>query len=126
MTQEFITAVRLRAFESAAGESALQPKGRRPHQVLVTIWDWYTALPDRDKVLVRHAMRLSVYGALFGIFAVIDGARAFYDPPHGELRLTYVAPDGTEQRLNGTAPELDELSSLWTTEVFPYTEPLPE
>lgn len=29
-----------------------------------------------------------------------------------ELKLTYVAPDGTEQRLSGTGPDLDELHSL--------------
>ena len=29
--------------------------------------------------------------------------------------------DGTEQRLNGLPPDLDELHSLWTTEAFPYT-----
>jgi hypothetical protein len=89
------------------------------------MWDWYTALPERDKGLVVHAMQISAYGAPFNTFAMIDGLSTFDDPPHGELRLTYVAPDGTEQRLNGTPPELDELHSLWTTEVFPYTEPLP-
>jgi hypothetical protein len=127
MTQdEFIAAVRRGAFESAVRETALQPAGRKPHQVLVVMWEWYTALPDRDKALVGQAMRISAYGALFGILAMIDGVRVIDDPPHGELRLTYVTPDGIEQPLNGMLPDLDELHSLWTTEVFPYTEPLPE
>lgn len=128
MTQEeFMTAVRRWAFEGAVEDSALKPVGRMPHQVLVTLWEWYTALPERDQALVRHAMRISAYRALFGVFAMIDGVRQIDDPPHGALKLTYVAPDGTEQPLSrfGPDPDLDELHSLWTTEVFPYTEPLP-
>ena len=127
MTQEeFIAVVRRWTFEDAVGESAIKPAGRKPHQVLVTLWDWYTALPERDKTLVRHAMRISAYGALFGVFAMIDGVRQVDDPPHGELRLTYVAPDGSEQPLRGPGPDLDELHSLWAAEAFPYTKPQPE
>jgi hypothetical protein len=123
MTQEeFIAAVGREAFESATKETMLQPTGRKPHTALVALWDWYAALPDRDKGLVGQAMRISAYGALFGIFAMIDGVRVFDDLPHGELRLTYIASDGTEQRLNGSPPDLDELHSLWTAEIFPYTE----
>ena len=74
MTQEeFITVVRRWAYEGAVGETALTPAGRKPHRVQVALWDWYTALPERDKGLVRHAMRISAYGALFGVFAMIDG-----------------------------------------------------
>ena len=125
MTQEeFMTVVRRGVFDLAVAERTLRPAGRRPHQVLVTIWDWYTGLPERDKALVRQAMRLSAYSALFGIFAMIDGARAVDDPPHGELRLTCRA------RCRGAAPKrtrpgLDELHSLWSAEVFPYTDTLP-
>jgi hypothetical protein len=127
MTQEeFVAVVRRGAYEGAVEESALKPAGRKPHQVLVTLWDWYTALPERDQALVRHAMRISAYGALFGVFTMIDGVAQVDDPPHGELKLTYVGPDGTEHPLSGMGPDLDELHSLWTSEVFPYTEPLPE
>ena len=59
MTQEeLMTAVRSRAFEGAVEDSALKPVGRMPHQVLVTLWEWYTALPERDQALVRHAMQI--------------------------------------------------------------------
>jgi hypothetical protein len=127
MTQEeFITVVRRWAFEDAAEEDALRPVGRKPHQALITLWNWYKALPQRDKALVRHAMRISAYGALFGVFAMIDGVRQIDDPPHGELRLIYIDPEGAEQPLSGRGPDLDELHSLWSSEVFPYTEPLRE
>jgi hypothetical protein len=94
--------------------------------VLVTLWNWHTALPEHDKTLVRHAMRMSAYGALFGVFTMFDGVRQVDDPPHGELRLTYVAPDGTEQPLSGPGPDLDELHSLWAVEAFPYIKLQPE
>jgi hypothetical protein len=127
MTQEeFIAVVQRGAFEDAVGETVIMPVGRKPHRLLVTLWDWYTALPERDKSLVRHAMRISAYGALFGVFAMIDGARQVDDPPHGELRLAYVTPDGTEQPLSGPGPDLDELHSLWAAEAFPYIEPQSE
>ena len=120
-----MTVIRRDVFDPAVSEGTLRPAGRQPHQVLATIWDWYTGLPGRDKALVRQAMRLSAYSALFGVFAMIDGARAVDDPPHGQLRLIYVGPDGAEQPLSGPGPDHDELHSLWSAEVFPFTETLP-
>jgi hypothetical protein len=104
----------------------LRPAGRKTHRVLVTLWEWYTALPERDKALVRHAMRILPYGALFGIFAMIDGVSQVGDPPHGGLKLTYVGLDRTEHPLSGMGSDVDELHSLCATEIVPYTEPLPE
>jgi hypothetical protein len=88
------------------------------------MWEWYAALPDRDQAFVRHAMRIAAYSAVFGFFDVLDGARVVDNPPHGELRLVYAGPDGSRQQLN--RPEVEELHALWTNEVFPYTEPLPD
>jgi hypothetical protein len=94
------------------------------------MWDWYTGLTDYDKAMVRQAMRIAAYGAIFGFFAALDGSRSIDDPPHGQLRLTYISPDGSEVPLNLTdqvsAREVDDLHALWGGEVFPYTEPLPK
>lgn len=130
MTQEeFVAAIKHVAFDPAVSEKALQPAGQKPHQVLVRMWDWYTGLPRHDKAMARHAMRIAAYGAIFNFFAALDGSAAIDDPPHGQLRLTYISPDGSEVPLNLTGqvsiPEADELHALWTAEVFPYTEPLP-
>ena len=35
------------------------------------------------------------------------------------------APDGSEQPLSGSGPDLDELHSLWAAEAFPYAKPQP-
>jgi hypothetical protein len=122
--EEFVAVIRQAVFESAVGEKVLLPRGRQPHEVLVRMWDWYTALSARDQGFVGHAMRIAAYGAVFGFFDVLDGSRVVDDPPHGELRLIYAGPDGSEQQLN--RPDVEELHALWTNEVFPYTETLPE
>jgi hypothetical protein len=122
--EEFVSAIKLVVFDAAASEEALRPSGRRPHEVLAQMWDWYSGLPDRDQALVRHSMRIAAYGAVFGFLAVLDGASVIDDPPHGTLQLTYVNPDGTRLQLN--RPEIEELHGLWTNEVFPYTEQLPD
>jgi hypothetical protein len=110
-------------------EKVLQPRGLQPHQAVIQLWDWYTSLPDRHQALVRYTMRITAYAAVFQLFAVLDGSVVIDNPPHGQLRLTYVGPDGREQPLNLNdqvdISEVDELHALWTTEVFPYTEPLP-
>lgn len=131
MTQEeFVAVIRQVVFDSAVSEKALQPHGRQPHQVLVRMWDWYTRLPERDQAFVRHAMRIAAYGAVFHFFAALDGSAVIDDPPHGQLRLTYIGPDASEQPLNLTdqvsIADMDELHALWTNEVFPYTETLPD
>jgi hypothetical protein len=131
MTQEeFVAIIKQVVFDPAVGEEALRPVGRKPHGVLVRMWDWYTGLPDYDKAMVRQAMRIAAYGAIFGFFAALDGSRSIDDPPHGQLRLTYISPDGSEVPLNLTdqvsSREVDDLVALWGGGVFPYTEPLPE
>jgi hypothetical protein len=121
--EDFVGAIKQLAFDPAVQDSALQPRGQRPHEVLTGIWDWYTALPERDRTMVRQAMRIAAYRALFRFFALLDGSAVADDPPHGELRLEFVDPDGNERQLN--IPESAELHELWAGVVFPFTEPLP-
>ena len=94
------------------------------------MWDWYSGLPDHDKAMAQRAMRIAAYGAVFGFFAALDGSRAIDDPPHGQLRLTYINSDGSEVPLNLTdqigIQEADELHALWTGEVFPTPSRCPD
>ena len=82
------------------------------------------SLPDHDRAQVRHAMRIAAYGAVFNFLAVLDGVAAIENPPRGEVRLTYIDPDGGQLQLN--RPEVEELHGLRPNEVFPYTELLPD
>jgi hypothetical protein len=103
MTQEeFVAAIKQVVCDPAVSETALRPAGRKPHEALVRMWDWYSGLPDYDKAMVRQAMRVAGYSAIFGFFAALDGSRAIDDPPHGKLRLAYIGPDGSEVPLNLT------------------------
>ena len=70
----------------------------------------------------KRSMRISAHGAVFGVFAMIDGVRQIDDPPHGELRLTCVAPDGNEQPLSGPGGDLDELHARRARQV-PIAQP---
>src|ERR1700678_3532158 len=93
MTQEeFVAVIKQVVFDPAVGEEALRPVGRKPHEVLVRMWDWYTSLPDYDKAMVRQAMRIAAYGAIFGFFAALDGSRSIDDP------LTQVDPAGAGRK----------------------------
>ena len=69
-----------------------------------------------------NAMRIVAYAAVFNLFAVLDGSAIIGNPPHGQLRLTYVGPDRSEHPLNLndrlSISAVDELHSLWTTEVI--------
>lgn len=115
--RQFVAAVKTKVFDPAVEENALQPRVRRPHPGLVATWHWYSGLSDRDKALVRQAMRIAAYGSMFGFFAVLDAARAIEDVPHGELELTYVDPKGNRVQLN--MPHMEELHTLWTEQVSP-------
>jgi hypothetical protein len=127
--QEFVAVIKQVAFDPAVSDKALQPAGRKPHQSSSGCGTGTPACPARDKAMVQHAMRIAAYGAVFHFFAALDGSAVIDDPPHGQLRLTYLSPDGSEVPLNITdqvsLPDVDELHALWTGEVFPYTEPLP-
>lgn len=52
------------------------PPGRKPREVLVRISEWTKSLSSEDQKLLEEVISESVRVALFGLFAVIDGARA--------------------------------------------------
>jgi hypothetical protein len=124
---QFVAAMRQVAFEPAVSPAVLEPHGQSPHPAMVGIWEWYSDLSDRDRALVVHAMRFSAWSSIFGVFAAIDGVRAFDDGPHGHLTLAYVDSSGVSHALNDPLGRgTDEaLHDLWNAAVFPPAEPLP-
>ena len=62
-------------------------------------------------------MRIAAYGAVFNFLAVLDGVAASENPPHGELRLTYIDPDGSQLQLN--RPESRSFMASGPTRCFP-------
>jgi hypothetical protein len=58
MTQEkFVAIIKQVVFDPAVSEEALRPAGRKPHEVLVRMWDWYTGLSQRG--IRVHGIELS-------------------------------------------------------------------
>jgi hypothetical protein len=120
--EDFVAEIKRVVFDYVS-EGTLQPHGRQRDKVKVRVWDWYTKLSSQDQALVRHAMRIAAYSAVFGLFIVLDGMSAIGPHPHGELRLIYTDLDGSEQLLN---PPDENLHILWMNELFPDTESPPE
>lgn len=82
-----------------------QPPGREPWPNTVRS-EWFNALSEDDQNMVAEVVRSASFAATFGFCCVLDGVRAF-DSAGGSLRLIYVAPEGSESRLND--PEACEL-----------------
>lgn len=51
------------------------PPGRKPEKFLVDVAEWRSNLSDHDRELLDRVIAESVRATLFGLFAVVDGAR---------------------------------------------------
>ena len=122
--EEFVAALRQVVFDSAVDDVLALlhwPADKALTETLGLVSRWFDGLSPADEPYVRFIAREAAHSALFGVLAVLDGARAFDDQPHGELHLQYIAADGTETRINLPGAELhDELNAL----VHPMHEPL--
>jgi hypothetical protein len=58
------------------------------------------------------------------LLCVLDGVSTIDDPPHVELVLTAIAPDGTTTTLASTETPI-ELHDEFNAEVHPPSEPWP-
>jgi hypothetical protein len=76
-----------------------QPPGRRPSPVDVRRSEWFNSLHQSDQAMVAEVARAAAFASAFRFCSVLDGTTAF-DPDRGELKLLYVAPDGSERLLN--------------------------
>jgi hypothetical protein len=109
-SEDFVDALK-RHVRDAAIEDAIanlkNPPGRRvPPQVRARS-DWYNGLSVEDAEHVKDVIATAVHGALFGLLAVLDGARTI-DDERGRFELTYVA----DQRVVLNDPQAVELHDL--------------
>jgi hypothetical protein len=91
--EEFVAVVSKRVMAAAVDDTIRnleQPPGRRPAPELVALSEWYLRLAPDTREMVGRALALASRAAVFGFFAVLDGARRV-DPaqPPGELQLWY-------------------------------------
>jgi hypothetical protein len=91
--EEFVEALRRAALVAAVdGMEAIleRPPGRRPKPELVDASNWYRSLSEHDRRVMRQVMIMTAYQTVFGVLAVLDGARVIEDDPQkGEFRIIY-------------------------------------
>lgn len=94
--EEFVAAIG-RYVKDAAVEDTIanlkSPPGRRVPPAERARSDWYNALPAADAAQVDEIVSMAVHEAVFGLLAVLDGARTV-DDGAGRFELSYLAPTG--------------------------------
>jgi hypothetical protein len=83
--EEFVAAVRSVVMAAAVTDTVSmveRPPGRRPAADLVALAGWYRELGAGDRAMVDRMLAIVSRSAVFGLFAVLDGARKV-DPAEG-------------------------------------------
>lgn len=77
-SQEFVDALRRLVMDAAVSDaiSIVQtPPGRSPSHDLVELRAWFGSLSEADREMTRRMLALGARQAVFGLLAVLDGAR---------------------------------------------------
>ena len=91
--EDFVNALRevvlTRAVDSTL--SAIEnPPGRRPRRELIEANAWYQGLSEQERVQLRQVASMVAHQAVFGVLAVLDGARVVEDTPDkGTFKLAF-------------------------------------
>lgn len=113
-SEEFVAAIRLVVRDASVQDTVKNvsnPPGRRPLAKYVELNQWFLALQPSDREMLRRMMEEVADAAVFGLFCVLDGARAV-EPmgQKGDFELRFIK-DGKEVILSG--PRGDVLHELW-------------
>jgi SMI1 / KNR4 family (SUKH-1) len=64
-------------------------------EILLAISEWYRGLAPHDRDMVGRALALAPHGAVFGLFAILDGSSRIDDEPTpADFKLRYEGQDG--------------------------------
>lgn len=101
--EEFVNALRNVVLERTVRSTLAnieKPPGRRPRAELVEASAWFATLSEEERARLRSIASMVAHDAVFGVLAVLDGARVVEDTPEkGEFRLTF-SKGGQEWELN--------------------------
>ncbi len=119
--EEFIKRIRIVVYDaSVEGIPSLveKPPGRRPHEGLIRLSQWFNQLSPQDKECVRGVIQLGVHAGVFGMLTVLDGVRPVRDVGEdvGTFELRYTTPQESVL-LNPATGEF--LHDLFNAEVPP-------
>lgn len=91
--EQFVDALRKAAIDAAVEGTVTgleRPPGRRPTKDLVEASRWYNSLTAEDRTMVTRVLSMAAHQAVFGVLAVLDGARIIEDDADkGEFRLSF-------------------------------------
>jgi len=126
--EEFAAAIKNTVFDATVKDVsnllARGAPGRAQNPRANALTAWYAGLSNEDRTMLTEVIRDTAHSAIFGLLCVLDGVSAIDDPPHVELVLTAVAPDGTATTLASTQTPI-ELHDEFNAEVHPPSEPWP-
>ena len=125
---EFAAASKIRAFDPAVSGVLKQLEdgapGRGPHPRADALSAWFNGLGPNDRLMVGEVVRNAAHAAVFHLLCILDGVSVIDDPPHVELVLMAVAPDGGSSVL-ASAQSVVELHDEFNALVHPPSEPWP-
>lgn len=122
--EEFVEAIHQAVYEPAVDgtlSDLRQPAVPWPSQRDRALQAWYLALDENGKRMVREVVRNAAHAVVFDFLCVLDGVRVIDDPPHVEVQLTVVDPDGTKVDLGGSS-SVEEMHDIFNGFVHPYSE----
>jgi len=113
-SKDFVEAVERHVGRAAMEDTIANmkaPPGRRLSPEVKAHSDWYNVLSTTDAAHVERSIAAAVHATLFGLLAVLDGARTI-DDENGRFELNYL----TDQRtlLNPSTIDLHDLLSDWS------------
>jgi hypothetical protein len=124
---EFVAAIKMTVHDAAVAavlESVQNPSGRKPPMSLVELSSWYDGLSESDKRYVQAMVLQGVHAALFGFFAVIDGAKVVEDGSEKSEFVLVQRRGGAETQITDPANPLHDIyqAEVWE-EVFGVPRP---
>lgn len=110
---EFVEITRRFACDVAVRDtvSALErPPGRRPSLDLIRESNWFGALDEDGRAVVKDIIRRSAENAIFDLFCILDGVRAIEDTPEkGDFELRFIK----NEKVDVISPSDDFLHELF-------------
>lgn len=109
-TEDFVDALKRHVMDAAVEDviaNLKNPPGRRVSPEERARADWYNGLSEEETQHVNSAIASAVHHAVFGLLAVLDGARTI-DDEGGRFELTYIG----DQRVLLNDPQAVDLHDL--------------
>ncbi|ENX42597.1 hypothetical protein [Acinetobacter sp. NIPH 2100] len=109
--EKFVDGLKLHVRDAAVSDiisKLKEPPGRRILPQIKLLSEWYKSLAEEDITKINSIIELTAHEVLFGVLAVLDGARVI-DEEKGQLELVYEIQDAKVRLNNPSEIGLHEL-----------------